>query len=933
MSDPKLISPLLDGFAMGDPISDHGGVRCCPAMREDTGERYIVKIVSIPASQVQLDALLLSGAYENEFQADAYFKDLAAAVEKESLLLSKLSTLEGFVPYQGVQTVKMDDGVGYEIYLLAPYRRTLDVQMKDEPLTQLAAVNLGLDMCAALAVSRRAGLLYADLKPSNIYRTETHGYCLGDLGFIPLSSLKYASLPDKYRSAYTAPEISDAYAALNDRLDIYALGLTLYQVYNNGELPNWDDDPDAPLPSPMYADYEMASIILKACAVDPKDRWADPAQMGQELVNYMQRNGVDDVPIVPLPVAPIEETEGPEEDFLSEEENDAELAALLAMIPEEEPPEDMELPEEVADETGEPAEDMAEIMAQADDLIEHELPEPVVVPEPIDVPIPAPIVDELEVLEELEEEPIPEEAPAEEPQEATEEEPEEGAASMGYQEPKKDPMRRLIGWGIVALILVISCFGAFHFYDHYYLQTVDALAIQGDQDDLTISITADMDHSLLTVICTDTYGNTLRAPVVDGKAYFSGLTPDSHYQIRLEVSGLHKLTGQTTGTYTTGKETKILNFSAVTGSLDGSVDLSFTVMGPAPEKWSIEYFADGIEPQTVETENTALTVTGLTIGKAYTFRIVPQDGIHFSQEYQIKHTVQKVVIAQDLKPVAYGDGKLTITWNAPVGMGGIDWILRCSDGAGQDIKAETTDTTFTFSGLDPMKDYTVTVQASGMSQSQSIQISAGSVTVTGYDVTVTDALTLQITWPFDGPAPTEGWILTYTVSGGETIEVVCSTNTATLAAIPGASYHFLVHAAGDVTCFAQPGDYVFQPTAFSYTNGETVFTASDFVLKLHDADGKEMETFIPGGNARVILSLADVKNSFAQTEDSFTVVSITHVGDMVTTSQPDSQKWDGLTSTAQQQLTILVLPEEAGTYSVDIYVNGMFLGTVTLPTT
>ena len=29
MSEPKLISPLLDKFIMGDPISEHDGVQCC----------------------------------------------------------------------------------------------------------------------------------------------------------------------------------------------------------------------------------------------------------------------------------------------------------------------------------------------------------------------------------------------------------------------------------------------------------------------------------------------------------------------------------------------------------------------------------------------------------------------------------------------------------------------------------------------------------------------------------------------------------------------------------------------------------------------------------------------------------------------------------------------------------------------------------------
>ena len=66
MSEPKLISPMLDNFEIGGPISDHDGVRCCPAMRKNSDEKYIVKIISVPASQTKLDALLLTGAYPDK---------------------------------------------------------------------------------------------------------------------------------------------------------------------------------------------------------------------------------------------------------------------------------------------------------------------------------------------------------------------------------------------------------------------------------------------------------------------------------------------------------------------------------------------------------------------------------------------------------------------------------------------------------------------------------------------------------------------------------------------------------------------------------------------------------------------------------------------------------------------------------------------------
>ena len=127
VSEPKLISPLLDGFMMGDPISDRHGVRCCPAMQKDSDNKYIVKIISVPASQVKLDALLLAGAFSDTEGAKAYFKDLAEDIVDEAVLLQRLSRLEGFIPYDNWQVVPMEDGeTGYDIYLVGAYRPTLE---------------------------------------------------------------------------------------------------------------------------------------------------------------------------------------------------------------------------------------------------------------------------------------------------------------------------------------------------------------------------------------------------------------------------------------------------------------------------------------------------------------------------------------------------------------------------------------------------------------------------------------------------------------------------------------------------------------------------------------------------------------------------------------------------------------------------------------
>lgn len=98
LAETELISPLLDGFAMGNPMSSHDGVRCCPAIKENSDEKYIVKIISVPAAQTQMDAMLLAGAYKDMAGAMDYFKGVADDVERKRSSCRSFPSWRAFFP-------------------------------------------------------------------------------------------------------------------------------------------------------------------------------------------------------------------------------------------------------------------------------------------------------------------------------------------------------------------------------------------------------------------------------------------------------------------------------------------------------------------------------------------------------------------------------------------------------------------------------------------------------------------------------------------------------------------------------------------------------------------------------------------------------------------------------------------------------------------
>ncbi len=966
MSDPKIISPMLDGFAMGGAMSDHDGVRCYPAMKENSDHKYIVKVISIPASQNQLDALLLTGAYKDPAAALDYFKSLSDDVVAEAEVLQKLSKLEGFLPYESWQVIPMENNsLGYQVYLLSSYKQSLEKFMRRNAMTHLAAVNLGLDMCAALAIARNAGYLFVDLKPSNIFVSEDKEYRLGDLGFVKLDSLKYASLPSKYRSAYTAPEMEDPMTTLNETVDTYAAGMILYQVYNNGILPTEPNTPENPLPTPLNADYEIAEIIMKAIAPDARDRWENPMAMGQALVSYMQRNTVNDVPINP-PMAAMDEPVALAEEPASQEESPEapheELKFLENMVSDETAPDESDAETISQDVT----EEVTSMLDQAEDLISHQIPDAAISTETINISAIQEIADSIPANEAAQE-PLPtvpvfqEETPVSDktmvmdPEKVKQIKPgfhifdevddyddyDEDADDEDLGDPvDMDKPRKKANPLVILLVLLLigaSVVGGLFFYRNYYLLSIDGLKVDGSNNQITVSVDTDIDESLLTVVCSDTYGNTKRMTLKDGEAVFTELTPDTVYHVQLEVSGFHKLTGPSYSSYITAAETKITSFTGITDSEDGSVKLEFKVEGPekTPD-WQVSYSAEGEETKTHSFTGHTTTITGLTVGKVYTFQLIPATELYMVGESTLEFTASKIILAENLKITACADGKLTAQWEAPADTAVESWSIRCYSEDGVEQVETTTDTAFTFENIQPGMGYTVEVTAAGMTKSApAVSISANPITVTNISVDSETPGVLNVTWEFQGEAPEGGWHLMYTLDNNTDQRVVRSdSNSATIdLRIPGSVYHITIQAASGTTIFCDELAYTC-PDAEKFNKYELPYskiaanllvTPSKSNWSYKDVGKKDYtETFKVGQNVSLLLR-GTVDFYIPRDETSVLCYVKDSQGNVITsTIYTDSDTWYNLWNNSNYhyfELDVTNTPQTPGEYTVYLLFN------------
>lgn len=330
MSELKMISPLLDGMTVEKEGPNFDGRKYYTLRDRSSGEQLMLKVLSVPSSDSHVRALILSGAYPDEAAVNEYYRRYTEDIRRELKLGKELTATGYFAGALDFQVVPKEPEVGFDIYILLKRHIPLSYLLSENAITGLRAINLGIDICDALIGCREAGLLFTNLTPNSIYLTPGGKFLLGDLGLVDLEDLEYSSVPEEYIGAYSAPELSDINESPNATIDLYSLGMVLFRIYNGNHGPYEDENTGEtmadklrlsgkPLPTPIYADYELAGIIQKACAFNKEDRFQSPEEMKQALVLYMQRNEVADQLIVPpivvnfMPAADLPEEEDDEE--------------------------------------------------------------------------------------------------------------------------------------------------------------------------------------------------------------------------------------------------------------------------------------------------------------------------------------------------------------------------------------------------------------------------------------------------------------------------------------------------------------------------------------------------------------------------------------------------------------------------------------------
>lgn len=207
--------------------------------------------------------------------------------EQEVLLMNGLQGRTNVVDYLDHAFVDWVDETSFGCDMLIRMELLRDLRSQIQtgrPFSQADVLKVGRDICTALSLCHNKTILHRDIKPENIFFNEDGNYKLGDFGvsrILGSSPLSMASTGIGTPQYWAPEQITGNY---DQRVDIYSLGLVLYELSNGGRLPfaasSYVTDREVqqrmmgtPLPPPRYASPALAAVILCACSHDPNTRF------------------------------------------------------------------------------------------------------------------------------------------------------------------------------------------------------------------------------------------------------------------------------------------------------------------------------------------------------------------------------------------------------------------------------------------------------------------------------------------------------------------------------------------------------------------------------------------------------------------------------------------------------------------------------------
>lgn len=302
--------PLFGGWKIDEEIGEGSYGVVYRVSKEEMGRKYVsaVKLITIPSKEQFHEARSSFGNDEKTLRD--YFEDIVHNIIREVDMLHSLSGNGNILNYHDHSVIERKENMGWDILIRMEYVRSLPEYLKENRMSRGSVLQLGIDICNALELCSKKGIIHRDIKDDNIFVSDDGIFKLGDFGIARELSKSGRAASMRGTPLYMAPEVyrGDKYDAA---VDIYSLGIVLYKLLNHGRMPFMPQWPSAvrfsdseqalerrlvgeELPAPDTASGALAAAVLKACAHKPEDRYATATQMKTELEKVLAAMGSEE---------------------------------------------------------------------------------------------------------------------------------------------------------------------------------------------------------------------------------------------------------------------------------------------------------------------------------------------------------------------------------------------------------------------------------------------------------------------------------------------------------------------------------------------------------------------------------------------------------------------------------------------------------------
>lgn len=236
------------------------------------------------ALQTSLDRKVAIKVLPREYGSDEAFR---LRFEAEGKAMAKLNhpnlvSIFDFGEVDGLLYIVMEFVAGETLYQ----------HSFGKPLPQLEAVSFARQVAEGLAHAHGLGILHRDIKPANVLLDEKDVPKLGDFGLAEGEEREEGDNLVFGTPGYTAPEVMANPTVADERADIFAVGVMLYELLTTKL-------PEKPYQAPSHlvkGNFRTDAVIQKAIQPNPAHRYQTAEELAKalkSLEDQLQKNSTN----------------------------------------------------------------------------------------------------------------------------------------------------------------------------------------------------------------------------------------------------------------------------------------------------------------------------------------------------------------------------------------------------------------------------------------------------------------------------------------------------------------------------------------------------------------------------------------------------------------------------------------------------------------